>query len=182
MSSSAKCGAIESGDTVLDVGCGTGLNFALLADAVGSAGRVIGLDRSPQMLKVAQRRIQRANWSNVVLVRADATDFGLADIGGRPVDAVLTTYAMSLIGDSPAAWARMRAVLKPTARACIVDMQLPAGRARVLAPLARLACVLGGSDIRAHPWTLLTADADADDVEVRSLRGGHIRVVAATLR
>ncbi len=101
----------QPGDTVLDVGCGTGLNFALLSDAVGHSGRVIGLDRSPQMLDVARRRMDHRGWSNVAIVHADATDFGLEDLEGRAANAVLSTYAMSVIVDAAAAWARMRAVL-----------------------------------------------------------------------
>ncbi|MEV9317590.1 methyltransferase domain-containing protein, partial [Klebsiella pneumoniae] len=45
------------GDVVLDLGCGTGLNFAALLTAVGPRGRVIGVDRSPDMLDMARRRV-----------------------------------------------------------------------------------------------------------------------------
>ena len=171
---------LRHGDTVLDVGCGTGLNLALLADAVGPTGSVIGLDRSAQMLEVARHRIEKERWSHVRLVEADATDFRLDAIGGRPVDAVISTYAMSVIDAPAAAWTHMRAALRPGGRACIVDMQVPTGRARIFAPLARLACAIGGSDIHAHPWQLLLADGQ--DLDTRSLRGGHIQVVAGSLR
>lgn len=170
---------LQPGDTVLDVGCGTGLNFAHLVDAVGATGRVVGVDRSPDMLRVARRRIARRGWESVSVVQVDATEFTLADLGGRRVDAALSTYAMSVIDDAAAAWARIRAVLKPNGRVCIVDMQEPTGAARVLAPLARLACTMGGSDIDAHPWNLLATAAPA--VQTRSLRGGHIQVVAGTV-
>lgn len=167
------------GDTVLDVGCGTGLNFALLRDAVGPTGHVVGLDRTAQMLEVAQRWVDRHGWTNVSLVQADATAFEAADLGERIPDGVLSTYAMSVTGDPAAAWARIRAAVRPGGRACIVDMQPPTGRARWLSPLARLACAMGGADITARPWALL--EAAATDLERRSLRGGHIRVVAGTL-
>lgn len=170
---------LRAGDTVLDLGCGTGLNFALLTAAVGPTGRVIGLDRSGAMLDVARRRIERRGWSNVSLVHADATDFGWTDLEVPQIDAVISTYAMSVFNDPNAAWANVRAVLRPGGRACIVDMQVPTGAATVLAPVAHLACAAGGSDIDAHPWTLL--EADAQDVRRRSLRGGHIQVVAGTI-
>ena len=66
---------LRPGDTVLDVGCGTGLNFGLLADAVGPAGTVIGLDSSPEMLRMVRRRVEANRWSTVRLVEADATTF-----------------------------------------------------------------------------------------------------------
>lgn len=169
----------KPGDTVVDVGCGTGLNLSHLVDAVGATGRVVGVDRSSDMLRVARRRIERNGWKNVSVVQADATIFDLADVAPRPVDALFSTYAMSVIDSPGAAWARMRAALKPGGRACIVDMQVPTGWARLLAPLARLACARGGSDIDAHPWDLLAADATG--VQRRSLRGGHIQVAAGTI-
>lgn len=67
--------ALRAGDTVLDLGGGTGLNLALLVDAVGPTGTVIGLDRSPQMLEMARRRVEANGWTSVRLVEADATRF-----------------------------------------------------------------------------------------------------------
>jgi len=66
---------LSPGDTVLDLGCGTGLNFGRLADAVGPGGTVIGLDRSPAMLRMARRRVDSNGWRTVRLVEADATRF-----------------------------------------------------------------------------------------------------------
>ncbi|WP_061962337.1 class I SAM-dependent methyltransferase [Demequina flava] len=168
----------RAGDTVLDVGCGTGKNFPLLLEAVGPTGHVLGLDRSPQMLDVARARVDRHLWPNVTLVQADATRFTAADLKGRTPDAVLSTYAMSVTDDPDAVWQCVRAVTYPGSRVCIVDMRAPTGLARLLEPLARLACAMGGADINAHPWTLL--EADGAGVEVRGLRGGHIQVGAGT--
>ena len=176
--------ALRSGDTVLDLGCGTGLNFPLLVDAVGPHGSVVGLDRSTDMLEVAAKRVDRHGWSNVELVHADATLFepgDLRDRAGRSlpsVDALIATYTMSIMADPHAAWHNARSVLRPGGRACIVDMQRPTGWARAFTPLALAACALGGSDIDAHPWRF--AEQDGHEVSRRSLRGGHIQVVAAT--
>jgi ubiquinone/menaquinone biosynthesis C-methylase UbiE len=51
---------LRPGQTVLDIACGTGLNLAALRAGVGSLGRVIGVDLSPEMLAFSRRRVQDA--------------------------------------------------------------------------------------------------------------------------
>jgi ubiquinone/menaquinone biosynthesis C-methylase UbiE len=178
---------LQRGDVVLDVGCGTGLNFPFLAAAVGPAGLVIGLDRSPQMLAVAQHRITRDGLNTVLLLEADATAFTASTVnaliestGREPgVDAVFASYAMSVIPDWHAAWQASLAALNPGGRAGIVDMQPPTGWAKLLSPIAYLACAVGGSDIHARPWTAV--ETDCVNVIKKNLRGGHI-IAAAGMR
>lgn len=174
------------GDTVFDLGCGTGLNFPFLVDAVGPDGQVIGLDLSADMLGMARTRIARAGWGNVRVLSGDATSFDPASVreaSGRPVDAVFATYALSVIsgvtGDWHPAWQRMLDVLRPGGRAGIVDMQLPTGRGRIFSPLARAVCAAGGADLAAHPWTAL--ENLSTDALRRELASGHIRAVAGTI-
>ncbi len=175
------------GDTVVDLGCGTGLNFAGLVAAVGPTGRVIGVDRSPDMLAVARRRIAASGWSETVtLVSADAGTLDpsvLLDAnGGRGADAVFSTYALSVIPARDEAWRRVCAAVRPGGRAGIVDMQRPRGRWRILEPLALLACATGGADIDAHPWRLLERDAaDPRRIARAERKGGHLVAVAAEL-
>jgi ubiquinone/menaquinone biosynthesis C-methylase UbiE len=54
--------APASGSVVLDVGCGTGLNFVGLEKAIGPRGRLIGIDLSSDMLARAHERVQRHGW------------------------------------------------------------------------------------------------------------------------
>lgn len=185
--------ALRPGDVVLDLGCGTGLNFAPLLAATGPDGRVIGIDRSPDMLAVAQRRIDREGWADRVrLIRTDAAALveeevadavaSLRGATGGGVDALLATYSLSVITARAEAWRRARATLRPGARACIVDMQPPHGFWRVLSPIARLACAAGGADIAARPWRMVERDAADPSAVVRVERkGGHIVAVAAPL-
>ncbi len=173
---------LEPGAQVLDVGCGTGLNFRLLQEAIGPGGTIVGIDRSPGMLARARRKAQRAGWTNVILLEADATTMSpggirtrIAAEGGRDLsDAVLATYSLSLMREWESAWITMTRLVRQGACMGVVDMQEPVGRYAVLAPLARAACRLGGSDITAHPWRAV--ERDCSDVVAASARGGHLQI------
>ena len=91
-----------SGEVILDVGCGTGLNFASIQAGIGPRGRLIGVDPSPEMIALARRRVARRGWRNVLLVQATAED---ARIPG-PVDAVLLCGVHDVMR-SPAALANV---------------------------------------------------------------------------
>src|SRR5580704_7418638 len=84
---------LRAGDTVVDMACGTGLNFSLLEKAIGPAGRIIGVDLTDAMLAQAQDRIETNGWRNVSLVQADAAGFDFP----TEVDAILSTYALSQV-------------------------------------------------------------------------------------
>ena len=60
----------QPGDTVLDVGCGTGLCMPLLQEKIGATGTIVGVDASAQMLDVAAERVAERRWDNVRLVTA----------------------------------------------------------------------------------------------------------------
>ena len=68
---------LRPGEVVLDVGCGTGLNFAPLAAAVGERGRLIGIEQCPDMLARAAGRIDAAAATDVTLVEAPAEEADL---------------------------------------------------------------------------------------------------------
>jgi ubiquinone/menaquinone biosynthesis C-methylase UbiE len=75
--------ALKPGEVVLDVGCGTGLNLPALCEAVGAAGRVVGIDQSAEMLTRAAARA--GNLIDVTLVRAPAEEAAMP----RGADAAL---------------------------------------------------------------------------------------------
>ena len=84
---------LDAASTVLDVACGTGLNFDLLQRAIGDSGRIVGVDNSPGTLELAHRRVTRRGWSNVELVEADAAGYRPAE----RFDASLCTFAIDII-------------------------------------------------------------------------------------
>lgn len=92
--------ALEPGDAVVELGCGTGANLPLLRERVGSEGRVVGLDVTRPLLVRARRRVEE--WSNVEVLQGDATDPPLADGSDERPDAVLGTFVLGMFAD-PAA-------------------------------------------------------------------------------
>lgn len=170
---------LRAGARVLDVGCGTGLNFPLLAAAVGPGGAIVGVDASPVMLRQAARRVAASGWTNVELVRGDAGDLAALLGPSSQFDAVLFTYSLSIIPRWREAWEQAIDQVRPDGRIAVVDMSLPRGRWRALAPLARFACLTGGADPRREPWRAVFADTA--DVRQVVLRAGHLHVVAGTV-
>jgi demethylmenaquinone methyltransferase/2-methoxy-6-polyprenyl-1,4-benzoquinol methylase len=115
--------ALRPGDTVVELGCGTGLNFAMLQRLVGPSGRVIGVDLTDAMLAEAKRRVDRAGWTNVELVQADLAEYTCPDgVGG-----FLSTLALTLVPEFDAVIQTVSRKLRPGGRLAVLDMKLPDG-------------------------------------------------------
>ena len=84
---------LEPGDIVVELGTGTGRNLEALSAAVGSGGRVVGVDLSPGMLEVAQAKVDEMGLGNVVLVEEDMTVHELP----KGTAGVLSTFAMEML-------------------------------------------------------------------------------------
>jgi S-adenosylmethionine-diacylgycerolhomoserine-N-methlytransferase len=118
---------------VLEIGCGTGLNFRFIQERLDPvAGRLTGLDFSADMLRQAAQRVARQHWTNVDLLEADATRLTL----GRTFDAVFFGYSLTMIPDWRAALARAREHLAPGGTLVVLDFSRFAGWGP-LAPLWR---------------------------------------------
>ena len=126
---------LEPGDTVLDLGCGPGVNFEMLAEAVGPEGRVLGVDLSPGMLERARERVEERGWRNVDLVRADATR---PVVGPERLDGAVATTAVSATPDVRSTVGNVYDALRPGGQFALYEIRLvPSGVARALNPLVR---------------------------------------------
>ena len=108
---------LQPGQTILDIGCGTGRNFPLILKKIGPTGKLVGVDYTSDMLARAQERVKREEWKNVELIQADAARIEL----GQTFDAALSTLAISVIPDYRGALDRMFAHVKPGGYLAIGD-------------------------------------------------------------
>jgi ubiquinone/menaquinone biosynthesis C-methylase UbiE len=112
---------LRPGATVVDMACGTGLNFQLIQDVIGPAGQIVGVDLTDAMLGRARDRIAANGWRNVSLVQADAVDFEFP----AGIDAILSTYALSQVPESAAVIAHGAAALTGGGRWAVLDLKVP---------------------------------------------------------
>lgn len=122
---------LTEGDRVVEIGCGTGRNFALLERAVGPDGTVIGVDLSEAMLARARNRADRHGWSNIELVHCDAANYEFP----ASIDGVLSTYTLVVLPEYDLVIERAYAALKPGKRCVVLDQKLPSRLATLLVPL-----------------------------------------------
>ncbi|WP_416838859.1 class I SAM-dependent methyltransferase [Haloferax sp. DFSO52] len=113
--SAADALGLDTGDTVIEMGCGTGANLPYLADRVGPDGTVVGIDFSPGVLDVARERV--SDYPHVHLVRADATRPPVVD-----ADAVLATFVSGMFGDPGAVVSSWADLVGSGGRLCLVDL------------------------------------------------------------
>ncbi len=112
---------LRAGDRVIDIACGTGLNFPLIEKVIGPEGRIVGVDLTDAMLAQAQGRIETNAWSNISLVQADAADFDFP----TEVNAILSTYAMTQVPGCAEVIAHGAAALSRGGRWVVLDVKFP---------------------------------------------------------
>jgi demethylmenaquinone methyltransferase/2-methoxy-6-polyprenyl-1,4-benzoquinol methylase len=147
---------LRAGQTVVEIACGTGLNFPLVEHAIGPGGRIIGVDLTDAMLARAKDRVAANGWSNVSLVQADAAEFGFP----AEVDAILSTYALTQVSGCAQVIAHGAAALAGGGRWVVLDLKIPDNTPRWLARLASAVVPTSASLdewIGRRPWETIRA-------------------------
>lgn len=117
---------LHPGDVVLEVACGTGINFAAIEDVIGKRGHLIGVDLSPDMLARARQSVADHGWQNVTLIESPAEQ---ADVPG-PVDALVSSFTHDVL-QSPRALEHVLRHVKPGGRVVAASAKwAPGGRGR----------------------------------------------------
>jgi len=111
---------LQPGETVMDVGCGSGFSFGPILEAIGPYGTLLAFDHSPELLRIAESRIADAGWKNVVLLESTAEAVGFS---GRKASALLFSYVHDVM-QSEAALDNLLAQAAPGARIAICGTKL----------------------------------------------------------
>jgi SAM-dependent methyltransferase len=137
---------LRPGETVVDLGCGGGLDVLLAAAKVGPAGTAVGIDMTPEMVERARRNAAKQGAANAEFHLATIDRLPLAD---GSVDCLISNCVINLAPDKRAVFREMYRVLKPGGRVAVSDIALkrplPDELARSVA--AYVGCVAGAVPI-----------------------------------
>lgn len=162
---------VRAGQTVLDVGCGTGLSFAGLKQKVGARGHIVGVEPSPEMLARARERVAQQRWAGIELLQATAAD---APLHAR-ADAAFFHFTHDVLRD-PASLDHVLSHLKPGAHVVACGLQwappwMAATNLFVLAAALYSVTCMGGLE---KPWDLLAARLREVQVDTRGMGGIYV--------
>lgn len=147
---------LKPGEVVVDLGSGGGLDVFLAAQKVGSTGRVIGIDMTPEMIARARANAEAAGYTNVEFHYSTIDRIPLPD---SSVDCVISNCVINLAPDKPAVFREIFRILKPGGRLAVSDISLktdlPEALARSIA--AYTGCIAGAIKIEEYRNELLQA-------------------------
>ena len=112
-------GDLNTGETVLDIGCGAGFDTLIAARQVGPSGRVIAVDMTPEMLEKAERGAREMGLTNIEFRKGFAEELPVED---ETVDVVISNGVFNLCPDKIEVMEEVHRVLKPGARIQIGDI------------------------------------------------------------
>ncbi len=158
---------LREGETVVDLGSGGGLDVFLASVKVGSTGRAIGIDMTPEMIDLARRNAEKRQAAGGLA----NVEFHLATIDALPlgdsmVDCVISNCVINLASDKRAVFREIARVLKPGGRLAVSDIALKRELPRELGNdlMAYVGCIAGAIPIEEYRQGLI--EAGFSNVEV----------------
>ena len=158
---------LREGQTVLDLGSGAGVDAFVARREVGAAGRVVGVDFTPEMVERARRNADRLGYGNVAFVEGDIEAL---PVESESVDVVLSNCVLNLVPDKARAFAEAFRVLKPGGHLCVSDVVSRGALPKEVRRSAELyaGCVAGAVDQADYLFGLRAAGFEG--VEIRAAR------------
>src|SRR5436190_4560465 len=170
---------LNAGETVLDLGSGTGTDVLLSARRVGPTGRAYGLDMTDEMLELSRRNAEEAGVANTEFLKGYIEDVPLPD---GSVDVVISNCVINLSGDKPAVFREAGRVLRPGGRFAVSDIladpDMDEATRRDMAQWT--GCIAGALTREEFERELLAAGFE--DVEIRETHRVHDQAVSAIIR
>ena len=172
--------ALQSGETVVDLGSGAGGDVLRAAQRVGSSGRAIGVDMTPEMIWKARQNARRLDVTNA--------EFRLGEIEHLPLseasaDVIVSNCVINLVPDKALVFSEAFRALRPGGRLVVSDMVTPGSLPPSVRadPAAWAACIAGAVDL--DEYLALIRAAGFERVEtVASTPGRPGQVFSATVR
>lgn len=162
-----KHAGIRPGDTVIDLGSGAGNDVFVARRIVGDAGRVIGIDMTPEMIAKARRNNEKLGYANVEFRAGDIEALPLDDASA---DVVVSNCVLNLVPDKKKAFAEIRRVLRPGGHFCISDIVLEGELPEKLRGAAEMyaGCVSGA--LQEDEYLGIIRETGFADINVRESR------------
>ncbi|MDD5396426.1 MAG: arsenite methyltransferase, partial [Patescibacteria group bacterium] len=112
---------IKKGDTVLDLGCGAGIDCLLAAKRVGENGRVIGVDMTEEMINKAKLNTQKMGFKNTEFILAEIENLPIKD---NSIDIIITNCVINLTPNKTKAFQEAYRVLRAGGKTYLSDIVL----------------------------------------------------------
>ena len=113
--------AVQGGETVVDIGCGAGMDLLLAGKRVGQKGQAIGIDMTEAMVERARNSVAASGMTHIEIRKGDAT--ALPVVGGS-VDVVISNGVLNLVPEKELGFAEIVRILRPGGRLQLADIAL----------------------------------------------------------
>lgn len=164
--------SLQAGETVLDLGCGGGFDAFVAGPRVGSEGKIIGVDMTPEMIAKARKNTEiyteRTGLSNVEFLEGEIEDIPVED---GTVDVVISNCVINLSPDKPQVWKEISRVLKPGGRVAVSDLVLLKPLPETVTEMleALIGCVAGASLVSDVEKAANEAGLDKIEIEPKAI-------------